>query len=119
MESSLYKIIIDFKDGSTAVLQRPINNVSNDTSWMTIDHTFNFKNEPEGNYGIIDMHLYYLYGTEKHIKLKFIIKGQSLQNQDVKLSLVNANMDNNKKVSYIFNYLNENQLLLARRDSIK
>jgi hypothetical protein len=85
---------------------------------MVIKHVFNFKNNIiDKDFDIIDMHLYYLYGFEKHIKLKFKVR-QSLQNKH-SFNLVSANMDNNKKVSYIFNNIDENQLLLARRDAIK
>lgn len=115
VETCLYKIIIDFKDGTKVTLQRPIIGTGN--SWMVLDHIFNFQNDVEED--VIDMHLYNLYGFETHLKLKFKVKQLSLQSQGIELSLVSANMDNNKSVSYIFNDLNENQLLLARRNAIK
>lgn len=115
VEDCLYKIIIDFKDGSSITRQRPLR--GKDTSWMVITHTFNFQTSVEED--VIDMHLYNLYGFETHLKLKFKVKQLSLQSQGIELTLVAANMDNNKNVSYIFNDLNENQLLLARRNTIK
>lgn len=114
-ETCLYKIIIDFKDGSSVTLQRPIR--GKDNSWMVVEHIFNFQNDIEND--IIDIHLYNLYGFETHLKLGFKVKRLSLQSQGIELSLVSANMDNEKRVSYIFNDLNENQLLLARRNMIK
>ena len=115
VETCLYKIIIDFKDGSSVTLQRPIR--GKDNSWMIVEHMFNFQNDIEKD--TIDIHLYNLYGFETHLKLGFKVKQLSLQSQGIELSLVSANMDNEKRVSYIFNDLNENQLLLARRNAIK
>lgn len=114
-EDCLYKIIIDYKDGNKITLNKPLS--GNDNSWMVTEHTFNFHQDIESD--IIDIYLYNLYGFQHHVILKFKTKRLSAQSKGIELHLVSANIDNNKNISYVFNNLNENQLILAKKDAIK
>lgn len=117
VEESLYKIEIDYKDGTTDFASKPINK---NIDWTTFKHTFNFKdntfvgtnNNPYP--GTIDITLFNLYGFEIEIKIPFCLKYESTQNQGIELKLVAANISNNGEISYIFNNTNKNQVFLAR-----
>lgn len=106
----LYKIYIDFKDGETVTLQKPIR--GNDKSWLLVEHLFTFKKILRDE--TIDIILYNLYGFETKLKLKFNAKSVSIKNSGIELKLLNSNLSNDKNISYIFNNVTENQLILAR-----
>ena len=114
-EDCLYKIIIDYKDGERVTLNKPLS--KDDNGWLEDEHTFNFDKEITED--VIDIYFYNLYGFLHHVKLKFKTKNLSTYNKGIELSLVSANMDNDKNISYVFNNLNENQLILAKKDAIK
>lgn len=117
VEDSLYKIEIDYKDGTVDFASKPINK---DINWTTFKHTFKFKdntyigtnNNPYP--GTIDITLFNLYGFEILIKIPFRLKFESTQNQGIELKLVAANISNTGEISYIFNNTNKNQVFLAR-----
>lgn len=119
VEDCLYKIFIDYQDGYTDTFTRPIK--GNDSSWLTFKHRFRFRdnkfvknNDNDKAPGAIKVKLYNLYGFTTDIEIPFSIRQTSMQEQGIELKLVAANLDNNKNISYIFNNIGENQLLLAR-----
>lgn len=121
IEDCLYKIFIDYQDGNKDTLVRPMK--GNDHSWLTFEHLFRFKDDKfisssETPFpGKIKIILYNLYGFTTLLEIPFCIKQTSMQEQGIELSILAANIDNNKKISYIFNNNNENQLILARNQN--
>ena len=106
----IHKMIIDFGDGSNDILIKPMK--SEDESWMSFSHYFKFK---EGvNEGNIEIKVYNLYGESATVIIPFYVKRQSLQEQNIEFRLVSANLCNDKKISYIFNIPQRNQLILAK-----
>lgn len=119
VEDCLYKIFIDYQDGHTDTFTRPI--LGKDREWLTFTHRFRFRDnkfvkekDTDKAPGTIKVKLYNLYGFTNDIEIPFSIRQTSMQEQGIELNLVNANIDNNKNISYIFNNIGENQLLLAR-----
>lgn len=106
----IHKIEIDFGDESNLIISKPIK--SKDENWMIFSHYFSFK-EGKSN-GTIKINIYNLYGESAVKEIKFSLKELSLQEQDIEFSLVSANLRNDKKISYIFNNTNKNQLILAK-----
>lgn len=69
--------------------------------------------------GEIIIKIYNLYGFEDVIKIPFTVFQTSSQHQGIELKLVTANISNDKRVSYIFNNITENQLILAQRENTR
>ena len=107
---SIHKIEVDFGDGSNFTLNKPIK--SEDENWMNVSHRFAFKEDI--NNGIIKIHFYNLYGESIAKEINFKLKQLSLQEQEIEFRLVSANLRNDKKISYVFNNINKNQLILAK-----
>lgn len=119
VEDCLYKIFIDYQDGHTDTFTRPI--LGKDHEWLTFTHRFRFRDnkfvkekDTDKAPGTIKVKLYNLYGFTNDIEIPFSIRQTSMQEQGIELNLINANIDNNKNISYIFNNIGENQLFLAR-----
>lgn len=109
VEKCLYKIKIDYGDGKSSIITRPIKN--NDSSWLTFSHHYCFENFEDN---VIKVTLYNLYGFAVEMEIPFKIRKSSLQNQGIELELITANLDNSKNVSYVFNEVANNQIILAK-----
>lgn len=106
----IHKIVVYYGDGTNQTINKPIKN--NEENWKKFNHLFSFKeNINEGN---IEIKIYNLYGETVTIIIKFQLKHLSLKEQNIEFSLVSANLCNDKKISYIFNNINKNQLILAK-----
>ena len=90
------KIIINFKDGPITVLQRPVN--SNDTSWMIIEHMFNFPNNVIKD--VIDVDFYDLYGNVTHFKINFKVRQIVIVDQQCKINIKCIRNCNNANKKY-------------------
>lgn len=121
VKDCLFKITINYKDGSSDVLTRSSMNDNNDTSWLCVKHKFNFTDEKYfnldpndvSNWPTIDITLHNLYGFKDNIKVPFSLKKSSYNQSNIRLKLISANIRNDNKVAYTFLDLNSNQIILT------
>lgn len=106
----IHKIVIEYGDGIREVINKPIQN--NEENWKKFTHYFAFKDDIEQ--GNIEIRVYNLYGEVRTILIKFKLKQLTLQEHDIEFRLISANLCNDKKISYVFNNINKNQLILAK-----
>lgn len=106
----IHKIVADFGDGTTLVLNKPMN--SEDDSWMRFSHRFIFGENVQS--GKVVINVYNIYGESGKKELNFTVKLQTLAEQNIEFRLVSANLCNDKKISYVFNNIDKNQLILAK-----
>lgn len=109
-QSYIHKITADFGDGCYEVIVKPIK--SENKNWMKFSHRFAFKEDIKE--GDIEINVYNLYGESATLIIPFQVKQQSLKEQNIEFRLVSANLCNDKKISYVFNNINKNQLILAK-----
>lgn len=114
VEDCFYKIIIDFKDGIKETHTKPIKD--DDSSWLVIPHVFRFQdNEFTQEKGNIEIFCYNLYKDEpQKITIPFKVQASSSQEMGIELHLISASLDNKKNISYVFNEISNNQLILAK-----
>lgn len=114
VENCLYKISIDYDDGNKDVKVRPISNPNN--NWLIFEHQFSFTNKEyfQGKQGLLVLKIYNLYGFVTVIEIPYILKVTTMAQQAIELDLIKTNLDNNKKISYIFEEVNKHQIFLAR-----
>lgn len=115
VRNSIRQITIDFKDGTdlvTIVQPTPYKK-----DWMKVKHKFSFKkdySDTEGKIDDIEIKISLFYKKETtDLLVPFCIKHSSSRIQGIELRLVDAKLSNDKKISYIFEDKNTNQIFLA------
>lgn len=106
----LYKIVIEYNNNKIT-----LTDLSDNNDWLIFKHKFSVDTIDNGN---ISIKLYNLYGELKNINIGYTIKKQSWKDLGIKLELINANITNEKDISYVFKDLNKNQLFLAKREKV-
>lgn len=117
IKDCLFKIIIDYKDGTIESLNKPDNN---STDWLKTTHKFSFTGDEYYNlssnvstWPTIDITLYNLYGFKDEISIPFKLKKASFNQSNTKLKLISANIRNDNKIAYTFLDENTNQIILT------
>jgi hypothetical protein len=117
IKDCLFKIIIDYKDGTIESLNKPDNN---STDWLKTTHKFSFTGDEYYNlssdvstWPTIDISLYNLYGFKDEISIPFKLKKASFNQSNTKLNLISANIRNDNKIAYTFLDENTNQIILT------
>ena len=117
VKDCLFKIIIDYKDGTIESLNKPDNN---STDWLKTTHKFSFMGDEYYNlssdvstWPTIDISLYNLYGFKDEISIPFKLKKASFNQSNTKLKLISANIRNDNKIAYTFLDENTNQIILT------
>jgi hypothetical protein len=117
IKDCLFKIIIDYKDGTIESLNKPDNN---STDWLKTTHKFSFTGDEYYNlssdvstWPTIDISLYNLYGFKDEISIPFKLKKASFNQSNTKLKLISANIRNDNKIAYTFLDENTNQIILT------
>jgi len=112
-KNCLYKISMDYGDGNIETHVKPIK--SSESSWLIFEHLYAIEDESYFNKNHkIKINLYNLYGFVDTIEITYNIEKISAQQNGIELRLVSANLRNDKKISYIFNNINKNQLFIAK-----
>ena len=106
----LYKIVIEYNNNKIT-----LTDLSDNNDWLIFKYKFSVDTIDNGN---ISIKLYNLYGELKNINIDYTIKKQSWKDLGIKLELINANITNEKDISYVFKDLNKNQLFLAKREKV-
>lgn len=110
IRNAIRQISIDYKDGSQKeVLIQP---TPYKKDWMKCEHKFSFKEGIDEGFIEINIWLFYKKEPEK-FEIPFIVHRASSRIQGIELRLVDAKLTNDKKISYIFEDKNTNQVFLA------
>lgn len=112
------KIKVDFGDGQHDLLVKPLSHknfiLGNKTSWCTIEHFYSFK---EKEYfekgGKIIFEIKNIEGLCDIIIIPFELINSSVNNYNAKLDLMSANLTNDNNISFVFNNVQDNQLIFA------
>ena len=110
----IIKISIDFGDGTNIIQFKPIK--SSSSSWNKIEHRFAFKNESDFSTSeekSIKISVYSIDGKSNSFTIKYTVDKVSAAQYGLDLNLVNANITNDKNISYIFNDNNNKQIIIA------
>ena len=117
-KNTVYKIIIDYGDGTVETINKPFKLKQDEYSWLNFEHTFKFTDEyftPNANKSseIIIKIYNFIQENPGEIKKVYNIKG----GENVEIELVAANITNEKNVAYVFKTKN-NQYILGKYDKI-
>jgi hypothetical protein len=108
----IIKIKIDFGDGKNIIQFKPIKNPS--STWNTIEHRFAFKNESDfTDTKEMNISVYSIDGKSNSFTIKYKVAKVSAAQYGLDLNLVNANITNDKGISYVFNDNNNKQIIIA------
>lgn len=109
----IIKISIDFGDGKNIIQFKPIK--SSSSSWNKIEHRFAFKNESDftSEEKSMKISVYSIDGKSNSFTIKYTVDKVSAAQYGLDLNLVNANITNDKNISYIFNDNNNKQIIIA------
>ena len=110
----IIKISIDFGDGTNIIQFKPIK--SSSSSWNKIEHRFAFKNESDFSTSeekSMKISVYSIDGKSNSFTIKYTVDKVSAAQYGLDLNLVNANITNDKNISYIFNDNNNKQIIIA------
>lgn len=107
------KIKIDYGDGNKETLIKPLTNKGK--IWDKIKHHYNFT-DPEifNNGGNIVIEIKNIEGITDKITIPFEILESTSTSYNVALELLNANLTNDSRISFILNNLQDNQIILAK-----
>ena len=116
-KNTVYKIIIDYGDGTIETINKPFKLKQGEDSWLNFEHTFKFTDEyfaPNANKPSIIIKIYnFIQETPEIIDKEYTING----GENVEIELVAANITNEKNVAYVFKTKN-NQYILGKYDKI-
>lgn len=116
-KNTVYKIIIDYGDGTIETINKPFKLKQSEDSWLNFEHTFKFTDEyfaPSANKSSIIIKIYnFIQEKPETIEKKYDING----GENVEIELVAANITNEKNVAYVFKTKN-NQYILGKYDKI-
>ena len=112
------KIKVDFGDGQNNLSVKPLSHknfiLGNTTSWCTIEHFYSFKEkeyfEKEGK---IIFEIKNIEGLCDTIIIPFELINSSVNSYNAKLDLMSANLTNDNNISFVFNNVQDNQLIFA------
>lgn len=108
----IIKIKIDFGDGKNIIQFKPIKNAS--SVWDKIEHRFAFKNESDfTSTKTMNISVYSIDGKSNSFTIKYKVAKVSAAQYGLDLNLVNANITNDKGISYVFNDNNNKQIIIA------
>lgn len=115
---TIYKIMIDFKDGSKQTISKPFKSLTTNNDWLKFSHIFKFKDEKFFNAGFTDeleIKIYNLIKDEPELlKISFTVETGG----NAEIDLISANLTNDKKISYVFKTKDKNQIILGKYDKI-
>jgi hypothetical protein len=112
------KIKIDFGDGNKEVLSKPLTHkeyilYGNDT-WYSTTHFYSFNDKKYfENINYITAEIRNIEGIVDKVVIPFIVLNSSAADYNVKLDLISANLTNSNDISFVFNILNDNQIVFA------
>lgn len=108
----IIKIIIDFGDGKNIIQFKPIKNPS--SAWDKIEHRFAFRNESDfTSTKTMNISVYSIDGKSNSFTITYNVAKVSAAQYGLDLNLVNANITNDKGISYVFNDNNNKQIIIA------
>lgn len=106
------KIKIDFGDGKKNLLIKPLN--SRGGTWDIIEHFYSIDDKETIETGNkITIEIKNIEGLTDNIVIPFEILKSESTSYNVALELLNANLTNDNKISFIFNNIQDNQVILA------
>lgn len=112
------KIKINFGDGLKQTLDKPLTYknyiLKKDEIWDSTEHFYSFEDEKyyNGKQHIV-IEIKNIEGITDKIIIPFTVLNTVASEYNVKMDLVSANLTNDNDVSFVFNILNDNQLVFA------
>lgn len=112
------KIKINFGDGVKQTLSKPLTYknyiLKKDEIWDSTEHFYSFEDEKyyNGQQNII-IEIKNIEGITDKIIIPFTVLNTVASEYNVKMDLISANLTNDNNVSFVFNILNDNQLVFA------
>ena len=112
------KIKINFGDGVKQTLNKPLTHknyiLKKDEIWDSTEHFYSFEDEKyyNGQQNII-IEIKNIEGITDKIIIPFTVLNTTASEYNVKMDLISANLTNDNNVSFVFNILNDNQLVFA------
>ena len=110
------KIEIDYGDGSNEVLNKPLIYKFEETSntWSSTEHFYNFTDKKYfENINYITFIIKNIEGIKDKVIIPFTILTSAAVTYNVKMDLISANLTNDNNTSFVFNMVNNNQLVFA------
>ena len=110
------KIEIDYGDGNNETLNKPLTYKSEKMfdAWTITEHFYNFTDKKYfENVNYITFIIKNIEGIKDKIIIPFIILNSDAINYNVKMDLISANLTNDNRTSFVFNIINDNQLIFA------
>lgn len=112
------KIKIDFGDGNKKTLIKPLTHkefILNGTSnWASVKHHYSFNDKKYfDSIQYIIIEIKNIEGIVDKIIIPFTILSSLAADYDLKMDLLSANLTNDNNVSFIFNILNNNQIVFT------
>lgn len=112
------KIKINFGDDNKEILSKSLTHknyiLKKNEKWDSIEHFYSFNGEKYYNgkqYIVIEIKN--IEGITDKIIIPFTVLNTVASEYNVKMDLVSANLTNDNDVSFVFNILNDNQLVFA------
>lgn len=112
------KIKINFGDDNKKILSKSLTHknyiLKKNEKWDSIEHFYSFNDEKYYNgkqYIVIEIKN--IEGITDKIIIPFTVLNTVASEYNVKMDLVSANLTNDNDVSFVFNILNDNQLVFA------
>lgn len=112
------KIKINFGDNNKEILSKSLTHknyiLKKNEKWDSVEHFYSFDDEEYYNgkqYIIIEIKN--IEGITDKIIIPFTVLNTVASEYNVKMDLVSANLTNDNDVSFVFNILNDNQLVFA------
>lgn len=112
------KIKIDFGDGHKANLVKPLTHkeliLNGSSDWSIIKHHYSFNDKKyfeKINYIVIEVKN--IEGLIDKIVIPFTILSSLAADYNLKMDLLSANLTNDNNISFVFNILNNNQIVFA------
>jgi hypothetical protein len=112
------KIKINFGDGLKQTLDKPLTHknyiLKKDEIWDSTEHFYSFEDEKYYNSKQhIIIEIKNIEGIMDKIIIPFTVLNTVASEYNVKMDLISANLTNDNNISFVFNILNDNQLVFA------
>lgn len=119
---TISKIIIKFGDGTTEKLIKPIqiikNKINTKNSWCITEHFYNIVEDLDGEKNITITFITD-YGEAVERPYNFNILENNILDYGANFEIVNANITNDKNVSYVFKNMDHDLLIFAQTKNTK